>query len=97
MLASCGGSDEERPTAQTATIGERSSSPPAPGKDTDCREAVTKGLKLVDSFNNESRGIVAPDTERYRADGRKIIRDARRAGCPVPESVERQMEQFLGI
>ena len=94
-LAACG-DDDDAPPAATRTVAERSTPPPASRGGAACRVAGDKALELIEAYSHEQRGIVAPDTASYRRQARKIIRDAKRAGCRVPTSIERQMEQFLG-
>ncbi len=97
-LAACG-SDDDKPTSPAKST--ETTTTIAPGAEparaaAACRNAAEEALTLLKSFRAESRGIVAPNTAEYKADARKIIRRAERAGCDVPQSVVDTLEAFLG-
>jgi len=47
-----------------------------------CLNLATEALKLKNDFRLESRGIVAPDEDAYRAEAAALRAEHARLGCP---------------
>ena len=103
-VVACGGdSNEEKPLPTTPSDTSLTSVPdagappattavPVTQAGRSCSAILSDGVKLAESFRNESRGVAGPpDESAFRARAQVLLDEARSRGCPVPAAVE----QFL--
>ena len=83
-LGGCGRGGDAPPPTTTTTVPAPTTTgmPQGDAQGIACLRLSTEALRLFNDFRAESRGIVAPDPEPYRARAQALREEHARLGCP---------------